>query len=237
MSAITALDALARRADLLMRTHHGRSGKCVACGQPAPCDTAILADHNRELASVAPPVKRCDNRSVGVIISDGEGRYLVFDRATYPSGSAGCAGHVDDHGTEYDAARAEVYEETGLDVPVLAPLVRCWRDNPCRRPSGSREQGHGWAVYTTTAHGTLRPSQRETRNIRWLTHRELQTRYARTLALAKDSVSWTAFDADPGLEPVWARWFSLAGAVQTTNAELALIETLFDRYPRAAAEG
>lgn len=40
----------------------------------------------------------CDNSSVGVIVNDRFGRYLVFDRNAYPPG-APCAGHVDEHGT------------------------------------------------------------------------------------------------------------------------------------------
>jgi hypothetical protein len=64
-------------------------------------------------------MKTCDNTSVGIVITDHQSRYLMFDRATFPPGTAPAAGHIDDHGTAEDAARAEVEEELGLTVTGL----------------------------------------------------------------------------------------------------------------------
>jgi 8-oxo-dGTP pyrophosphatase MutT (NUDIX family) len=64
-------------------------------------------------------MKVCDNTSVGVIITNESGEYLMFDRNTFPPGTAPAAGHIDDHGSAEDAARAEVHEELGLHVVSL----------------------------------------------------------------------------------------------------------------------
>src|SRR5579872_3721749 len=148
------LRSLASRAAQTMHEHANRHGRCTACNMPWPCEQAILASHNLELASSPIPehdhgtkAKHCDNRSVGVIVTDRDGRYLVFDRNTFPPGAAACAGHVDDHGSDEDAARGEVLEEVGLTVNVLVPLAAGWRDNPCRRSPGPKGRGHEWVVY------------------------------------------------------------------------------------------
>ena len=239
----TALQHLASRAARTIGEHTNRDGRCVACEVSWPCEQAILASHNLELASSpisegdnGTTAKRCDNRSVGVIITDSHGRYLVFDRNTFPPGVAVCAGHVDDHGSDEDAARSEVLEEVGLVVDVLVPLAAGWRDNPCRRLPGPKGVGHDWVVYVATAHGVLSPSLRETRNARWVTRSQLQVLFARTLALAANTMSLTEFENLPGLEPSWPLWFALTGAVHTTDAELALIDQLF-HDPTKAAEG
>jgi 8-oxo-dGTP pyrophosphatase MutT (NUDIX family) len=237
------LRSLASRAARTIGEHTNRDGRCLACGASWPCEKAILASHNLELASGPIPerdndntAKRCDNRSVGVIITDGQGRYLVFDRNTYPPGVAACAGHVDDHGIDEDAARSEVLEEVGLVIDLLVLLATGWRDNPCRRMPGPKGRGHEWAVFVATAHGTLSPSPRETRNPRWVTRLQLQALFARTLALATDAISLAEFEDLPGLEPSWPLWFSLTGAVRATDVELALIDRLFDRLAKAAED-
>lgn len=237
----TALQHLASRAARMIGEHANRDGRCLACGVSWPCEQAILASHNLELASSpilerdnSVLVKRCDNRSVGVIITDGQGQYLVFDRNTFPPGVAACAGHVDDYGTDEDAARSEVFEEVGLVVDLLVPLATGWRDNPCRRLPGPKGRGHEWAVYVATANGSLSPSSRETRNARWVTRSQLQALFALTLALATDAISLAEFEDLSGLEPSWPLWFTLTGAVRATDADLALIDGLFDRLTNVA---
>ena len=238
------LRSLASRAARTMRDHTSHDGQCDTCGVVWPCEPAILADHNLELASSSNlrylpgnTPKHCDNRSVGVIITDGQGRYLVFDRNTFPPGVAACAGHVDDHGTDENAARSEVLEEVGLVVDQLAPLAAGWRDNPCRRLPGPKGVGHDWVVYTATTHGALSPSPRETRNVRWVTRPQLQVLFARTLALAANTISLAEFEDVPGLEPSWSLWFSLTGALHATKAELDLIDELSHCYTQNVAEG
>ena len=147
----------------------------------------------------------CDNRSVGVIITDGHGKYLLFDRATFPPGTAPVAGHVDDHGSYEAAAFAEVREETGLEVRTLRLVTGGWRDNKCRRAPGPKGTGHQWQVYEATVTGDLRPSLRETRNARWLPRVALQALTVQT--------SWHArgLRSTPGIEPVWVQWLIDAG--------------------------
>ncbi|MEU9270055.1 NUDIX hydrolase [Streptomyces sp. NPDC048251] len=103
-------------------------------------------------------MKTCDNTSVGIVITDHQGRYLMFDRATFPPGTATTAGHIDDHGTAEDAGRAEVEEELGLTVTGLTHVTGSWRDNRCRRLPGARVTGHDWTVYQATVTGDLTPS-------------------------------------------------------------------------------
>jgi 8-oxo-dGTP pyrophosphatase MutT (NUDIX family) len=174
----------------------------------------------------------CDNRSVGIVITDAAGRHLVFDRATYPPGAAACAGHVDGHASDEDAARAEVREESGLTVDSLAVITTGWRANACRRAPGSRGVGHQWTVFATLAHGELSPSPRETANIRWAAPAEMHELYLRTLDLATGAITAEQFEQQPGLSPVWALWFHRAGALRAEPAQLALLETLYTRPPR-----
>ena len=175
--------------------------------------------------------RRCDNRSVGVLITDAAGRYLMFDRNTFPPGVAGAAGHVDDHGSAEDAARAEVGEELGLTVAALTPVhlgwpwpVTFWRDNRCRRLPGRFGIGHRWQVYRADVAGTLAPSARETRNVRWLTVAELQQLTDRTAAYAHGRITDVEFTEMPGIEPVWVAWLVAADLVAATPADLDVID-------------
>ena len=148
----------------------------------------------------------CDNTSVGVIVADGHGKYLLFDRNTFPPGAAPPAGHVDDHGSYEDAARAEVNEETGLTVVSLRYVAGGWRNNKCRREPGPKGPGHQWRVYLATVTGDLVTSPRETRNARWLDQQDIQALAARTVEYAYDTVTALEFAENPGIEPVWVRW-------------------------------
>lgn len=169
---------------------------------------------------------RCDNTSVGVLISDGAGRWLVFDRNTPPAGVAPAAGHVDDHGGWEAAAVAEVREELGLNITSLREIAHGWRDNACRRSAGGRGTGHSWKIYLAEVTGELAPSQRETRNARWLTTAELQELAGRTAAYAAGGMSAAQFAAAPGIEPVWVRWLADAQVIRVTHADAAATERL-----------
>ncbi|WP_329087940.1 NUDIX hydrolase [Streptosporangium sp. NBC_01469] len=176
--------------------------------------------------------KQCDNRSVGVLIADQAGRYLMFDRNTFPPGVAGAAGHVDEHGSFLDAARAEVSEELGLSVlsltpvPLNWPVATPWRDNRCRRLPGPSGVGHRWHLYRAQTAGTLAPSARETRNVRWLTTVQLQALAERTAAYAHGHLTDAAFAELPGIEPVWVAWLMAAGLVTVPLDDLARIDQL-----------
>ena len=169
-------------------------------------------------------MKTCDNTSVGVLIRDGYDRWLFFERATPPAGIAPPAGHVDDHGTYEDAARAEVHEEVGLTVVDLQQVTGGTRTNRCRRLVGKEGPVHHWRVYRATVTGGLKPSKRETRNARWLTREEIQSLAERTAEHAWGTVSDADFAADPGIEPVWVGWLAEVGLVGMLDADLCAIE-------------
>lgn len=163
----------------------------------------------------------CDHKVAGVIIGNGSGRYLLFDRNTFPAGTAPVAGHVDDHGSFEDAARAEVREEVGLTVATLDHVTGGWRANACRRVTGPEGVGHEWQVYRATVTGTLNPSPRETRNARWLTLEDLQALAGQTAWYARGAGS------ELGLEPVWVQWLIDAGLGLTMHpSTLADIDRL-----------
>jgi 8-oxo-dGTP pyrophosphatase MutT (NUDIX family) len=173
---------------------------------------------------MATATARCDNASVGVLIAREDGRYLMFDRATFPAGVAPCAGHVfDAHAGYADAARAEVREELGLTVERLEPTtVGGWRPNRCRRQPGPRGPGHDWRIYTAAVSGTLTPS-RETRNARWLDRGDMQRLADRTASYAHGELSGAEFRAAPGIEPVWVGFLDDLGLIRMSAADLTAI--------------
>lgn len=171
-------------------------------------------------------MKVCDNTSVGVIITNTDGDFLIFDRNTFPPGVAPVAGHVDTHGTVRDAAEAEVREEVGLTVVSLSEITTGWRNNRCRRLPGPRGVGHQWTVFHAVVTGDLNPSTRETRNARWVPAGELQDLADRTSAHAFGFVTDADFAASPGLEPVWGQWLDATGAIDLSPGELRNIDRL-----------
>ncbi|MDJ0342220.1 NUDIX hydrolase [Streptomyces sp. H10-C2] len=171
-------------------------------------------------------MKTCDNASVGVIIQNADGDYLMFNRATFPPGVAPAAGHVDEHGTVEDAARAEVHEELGLTVESLRPIADGWRDNRCRRNPGPRGVGHQWTVFHATVTGDLNPSTRETANVRWIPAADLQALADRTSAYARGGLTNEEFAAAPGIEPVWITWLYEVGVIHLEIGELTRIDRL-----------
>lgn len=178
---------------------------------------------------------RCDNASVGVLIEDDQGRYLMFDRNTLPAGCAPCAGHVfDEHVSYPDAARAEVAEELGLAVEHLTPLpAGGWRDNRCNRGPGPKGTGHQWRIYRAAVSGELNPSPRETRNARWLSLAEIQRLADRTAAHAHGRITAGQFAAAPGIEPVWVRFLADLGVITMGARDLEAIERVACHGPDA----
>lgn len=171
-------------------------------------------------------MKTCDNTSVGVIITNEAGDYLMFERATFPPGIAPVAGHIDTHGTARDAAEAEVREEVGLTVVSLSEITTSWRNNRCRRLPGPRGVGHQWTVFHAVVTGDLNPSQRETRNVRWIPAADMQALADRTSAYAFGYVTDADFAAQPGLEPVWGQWLDATGVIDLSPGELQNIDRL-----------
>lgn len=159
-------------------------------------------------------MKTCDNASVGIIVAD-LGMLLLIERGTAPAGLAPVAGHVfDDHASYDDAARAELSDELGLTATSLELLGGGWRNNRCRRAAGERGIGHQWQIFgATTAEDYVQPSAREVRSVRWLDPAQIVTASRRTLDYARDRITPEEWEADPGIEPVWVRWFHVLGIV------------------------
>jgi ADP-ribose pyrophosphatase YjhB (NUDIX family) len=117
--------------------------------------------------------KYCDHTSVGILIFDSEGKVLLIDRGTFPFGKAPPAGHVDDHGSYEEAARAEAFEEVGVRLGDGLELVsEGRRENPCRRVNGT---WHYWKVFKTVLdhNQPLTLSEREVKSASWYTLAEL----------------------------------------------------------------
>jgi 8-oxo-dGTP pyrophosphatase MutT (NUDIX family) len=173
-----------------------------------------------------PAPKICDNTSVGVIITNDRNEFLMFDRNTFPPGTAPVAGHVDTHGTAREAAEAEVREEVGLTIASLSEITTCWRHNRCRRLPGPRGVGHQWTIFHAVVSGNLDPSERETRNARWIPRDDLQALADRTSAYARGGLSDEKFAEHPGIEPVWVHWLWEEGVISLQPGELARIDLL-----------
>lgn len=179
----------------------------------------------------------CDNASVGVLIRDAEGRYLMLHRAWFPVGVAPVAGHVfDEHEGYMEAARAEVEEEAGMHVTSLELLpVGGWRPNKCGATdpgTDPRAPGHNWQIFYAEATGTPRATS-EAKSVAWLTQPNLQFLAERTSAYAQRLISQERFDPKPGLEPVWCDFFAELGLVMLQPSELEAIAYVAEHgHPR-----
>ena len=147
--------------------------------------------------------KICDNKSVGVVLQNNAGEYLLINRARFPYGWSSVAGHVDEHGNQEQTAITEVDEEVGITIGVksLQKVVDSLRvDNQCRRPNG---EYHDWTVFRANVSDstriTLKPD--EVRGAGWFTPAEIQQlarQSAKTPATNKNSLA---------LEAIWQYFF------------------------------
>jgi 8-oxo-dGTP pyrophosphatase MutT (NUDIX family) len=175
-------------------------------------------------------VKTCDHRSVGVIVNDPEGRYLLIVRAKPPSGRAPIAGHVDEHGSYPLAALAEAHEEAGLTLGGLYKVAEGHLPNICRRPpSHATHDGHHWVIYQTQVDDTAgaRYSDDETRGGHWHTAEELQKLAERSVLWCAGGISDRRWNAHPGLEPVWVHWLAETGHIQVGPTALEHVRAVF----------
>lgn len=154
----------------------------------------------------------CDNKSVGVIVSNEKDEILLLNRAKFPFGLAAPAGHIDDHGSPETAAVTEVFEEVGLVIAKssLEKVIedRLVDDNICRRQGGDY---HVWNVYKAKCIGqSTKASEDETLGLGWYSMDGLQEladstrskRYKNTVAGAQI------------LELVWLDFFTELGYVE-----------------------
>ena len=158
--------------------------------------------------------KKCDNKSVGVLIWSDTGELLMQERMKFPFGCAPQAGHLDDDGDDYETAGIrEVKEEIGLDIAKLQLLLDKTLDNQfgldCGR-GGGEGPWHHWQVYRAEKwSGEVKRSEDETKDAKWVSKTDLGALAERTEAYAKGKISQLDWEANPGLEEVWYRIFKI----------------------------
>ncbi|GAA3096389.1 Pycsar system effector family protein [Streptosporangium carneum] len=186
---------------------------------PAPATTSLTA---------------CEHRSVGVIVQDAAGQYLMFEQATAP-GIAPPAGHLAPYGEPEQAARALVAEQTGLIVGHLTPVTAGWRPGRYDRCTGVDRSGHYWHLFQTTLTGEVAPSVRAAGRPRWLMAHQVQALAYRTVDHAHGLITDEQFAACPGLAPVWVDLLATAHVIVIDDLDLALVEDLATRPPLTPA--
>ncbi|OGZ44017.1 MAG: hypothetical protein A3J55_01125 [Candidatus Ryanbacteria bacterium RIFCSPHIGHO2_02_FULL_45_17b] len=147
--------------------------------------------------------KVCDHTSVGIMVWRGD-KLLLIERAKFPKGFAVPAGHVDGDATYEDSAKRELKEEVGLDAMGLRLIAEGRKENPCRRAGGIY---HYWKLFQVEAHGTLKRSQKETKQAGWHTKDEIKKLAEKTERYVKKEISEDEWNENPGLEPVMYEWF------------------------------
>ena len=149
----------------------------------------------------------CDNRSVGMLVFNDQGKILLIERKKIPPGFAPPAGHVDGD-TFRDAAIRELGEEVGLMVQGLDEVARGKKNNRCRRIGGDF---HDWRIYHAKAEGKINGNKDETKQAKWVGKEELEILAKRTESYLSAEISQDDFNRQPGLEPVWYEWFQNLG--------------------------
>lgn len=152
----------------------------------------------------------CDHKSVGIVIQNEKGDVLLLDRARFPFGLAPPAGHVDEHGSLEQTAIDETFEEVGLHISDLHPVIEERRvGNTCRRLGGDH---HIWTVFTAgVTGGELTPNVEETKGVSWRSLEQLQVLADRT----HQSTSREYKLGAQVLEPIWLDFFTELGLVRT----------------------
>lgn len=178
-------------------------------------------------------MSRCCGTSVGILITDQQGRLLMIERGWWPVGIAPVAGHVRDaHDTVAEALAAEVSEEVGLTVVGTPELL--WeghRPNLCQSLPATPVPGHYWWLYRADTTGELAPDPDETKGAAWYTQAEVHALAERTIAHAHGHIPADAYEATPGLEAVWVAHLATLGTITATPTDLAAVERLYTTAP------
>ncbi|MBD3004835.1 NUDIX hydrolase [Streptomyces sp. 5-10] len=185
-----------------------------------------------EIDGMAEP---CSKTSVGVLIPHPEhpDQFLMFDRNTPPVGTAPPCGHGDGDDPVYAACK-ESREETGLIVTEVTEILSLWLPNRCRREPGSRPHGHHWTVVMASGFtGEIKPSVRETRNMRWMALDDIRKGVDRTIDRAQGRITEAELFYLPGIEPVWCHLLHEAGIIQSGTSRLDAFRWLYTQDPRS----
>ncbi|MBI3671224.1 NUDIX hydrolase [Candidatus Azambacteria bacterium] len=127
--------------------------------------------------------------SVGALIEMG-GRYLLIDRANFPFGFAGVAGHIDEGENEIQALKREVEEESGLKVERFRLIF----EEPIFHDRCSRGiTGHYWYLFECSVSGELKQDESEAKSIGWYSKEKIQ---------------------NLKLEPAWEHWFKKLNIIE-----------------------
>lgn len=123
--------------------------------------------------------------SVGAIIKNKNGQYLLIDRMKEPLGFAGLAGHIDEGESPLESLIREIKEESGLSVigtpKLLLEEELNW--NSCSKGINS----HYWYLYECDVEGQVVENTRETKSIGWYNKNQI---------------------SELNLEPVWNYWYN-----------------------------
>jgi ADP-ribose pyrophosphatase YjhB (NUDIX family) len=113
--------------------------------------------------------------SVGAIIKNEKGEYLLIDRLKKPFGFACPAGHVDEGETPLIAIIREVEEETGLK-PLVIEETEIGDCSDAPKEACSRGiVNHVWYLYNVTASGELVVKADEVKSIGWYSIDKIKT--------------------------------------------------------------
>jgi 8-oxo-dGTP pyrophosphatase MutT (NUDIX family) len=180
--------------------------------KPFAPQTAVILLDNMNAGSL----KTCDNKSVGVIIRDLNGKFALLKRARFPVGIAPVAGHIDDHGTPSQAAIAETREEIGIIIDEddlrKTSIQNKLINNICRRRGGDH---HYWWIYEVNdSEGEIYPDPDETKGAKWYTSEELHDLAGRTREYLSGKIDKEDWEANPGLEEIWLTFLSEMGYLE-----------------------
>ena len=139
----------------------------------------------------------CDNKSVGIILKNSNGEYLILLRKSNPKVYAFLASHVDVHGGSVETAKEEVQKEAGASGVMLKLLLNKDYPNPCSR-GGTH---HLWNVFEGIYNGPT--SDSDAGSVFWKTSDEIKKLIERTKSYNRGKIFQEDWERNPGLEDVW----------------------------------